>query len=137
VAPERTPPGARRAPEQADVDAELAYSDAATPLDFDRYDEVARAVFRRIAVDRGRRCLVGVASGCLCVAALKATLRRTPLVGPLFHSLVVPLLPSGAGVLLGIAACAYLPEESVALPWKHGRRRASAKLRKPGADKAK
>jgi len=91
-----------------------------TPLDFDRYDALARAVFRRIVVDRGRRLLVGVAGGCVCLAFLKAGLRRTPLVGPLFHSIILPLLPAGAGPVLGVAAVAYvLPDRGVpALPWK-------------------
>ena len=107
-------------PEQADLDAELGNTPLDTPLDFDRFDALARAVFRRIVVDRGRRLVVGVAGGCVCLAFLKATLRRTPLVGPLFNTLVLPLLPAGAGPVLGVAAVAYiLPDHGVpALPWK-------------------
>jgi hypothetical protein len=107
-------------PEQADLDAELGNAPLDAPLDFDRYDALARAVFRRIVVDRGRRLMVGVAGGCVCLAFLKATLRRTPLVGPLFQTLILPLLPAGAGPVLGVAAVAYvLPDHGVpALPWK-------------------
>ncbi len=101
------------------MDAELSPADAA--LDFDRYDALARAVFRRLAVDRGRRVMVGVVSGVVCIAVLKATLRRTPLIGPLFQALVVPLLPCGAGPALGLVACAYLPEGAMP-PWRPGRR---------------
>lgn len=112
------------------MDAELAAAGpASAPLDFDRYDVLARAVFRRIAVDRGRRMLVGVASGCVCVAVLKATLRRTPLVGPLFHNIVVPLLPYGAGPVLGLAACAYLPDDPAVVPWRR------SSTRRAGANK--
>ena len=129
----------RSPPEQADLDAELgAMGLGDTPLDFDRYDALARAVFRRIVVDRGRRIVVGVAGGCVCLAFLKATLRRTPLVGPLFASLILPLLPAGAGPVLGVAAVAYvLPERGVpSLPWKPAggpRRNARSKSRKPAA----
>ena len=127
----------RSPPEQADLDAELgAMGLGDTPLDFDRYDALARAVFRRIVVDRGRRLVAGIAGGCVCLAFLKATLRRTPLVGPLFASLILPLLPAGAGPVLGVAAVAYvLPDRGVpALPWKPaGRRNARSKSRKPAA----
>ena len=123
------PPAGRRLimrpPEQADLDAELGVMGLGdTPLDFDRYDALARAVFRRIVVDRGRRLMVGVFGGCVCLAFFKATLRRTPLVGPLFHSIILPLLPAGAGPVLGVAAVAYvLPDRGVpALPWKAPRR---------------
>jgi hypothetical protein len=113
----------RSPPEAADLEAELAGRPDAS-LDFDGYEALARAVFRRVAVDRGRRLLLGVASGVACVAVLKATLRRTPLVVPLFHSIVVPLLPCGAGPALGIAACAYWPDHTpLWKPAAPGRRR--------------
>ena len=83
-----------RPPEQSDIDAELAGAAAASvrapSLDFDAYATLAHAVFRRIALDRGRRMLLGVASGVVGLFLVKATLRRTPLVGPLFQSLGAP-----------------------------------------------
>jgi len=112
------PPAGRRLitrpPEQEDVDAEQT-GEAGEPLDFDTYEELARAVFRRIAVDRGRRLLTGVLLGTALVAGLKATLRRTPLVGSLAHALVVPLLPTTfvAGPALGFALCAYTPDHAL------------------------
>ncbi len=112
-----TPLAVHRPPKAADLEAELAGRPDAS-LDFDGYEALARAVFRRVALDRGRRLLLGVASGVACIAVLKATLRRTPLVGPLFHSIVVPLLPCGAGPALGVAACAYWPEDNAPLSWK-------------------
>ena len=126
----------RSQPEQTDLDAELGSAGLGdTPLDFDRYDALARAVFRRIVVDRGRRLVVGVASGCVCLAFLKATLRRTPLVGPLFHSIILPLLPAGAGPVLGLAAVAYGPDRGV-LPFPSRRpphtRTKSRKPQPPG-----
>ncbi len=117
------------------MDAELpaARDTPATPLDFDEYDELARAVFRRIALDRGRRLLVGVLAGTACVAALKATLRRTPLVGSLFHALLVPLLPTTlvSGPALGLAACAYLPPEAFTGKWKPSQQRRAGKAGRP------
>lgn len=118
-----------RPPEQEDVDAELV-GGAGEPLDFDTYEELARSVFRRIAVDRGRRLLTGMLVGTALVAALKLTLRRTPLVGSLVHALLVPALPTTlvAGPAVGLLLCAYTPENALAGRWgsskgKRSRRR--------------
>ena len=102
------------------MDAEL-HGGRSGPLDFDAYDELARAVFRRIAVDRVGRLVNGMLIGTLCVAALKATVRRTPLIGALAHALLVPLLPTTlvSGPALGIAACAYLPAEAFTPRWNN------------------
>ena len=99
--------------------AELPPSSAGA-LDFDTYDELARAVFRRIAVDRFGRLVNGMLIGTLCIAALKATIRRTPLIGALAHALLVPLLPTTlvSGPALGMVACAYLPPEVFTPRWK-------------------
>ena len=101
------------------MDAELHVGSASGPLDFDAYDELARAVFRRIAVDRVGRLVNGMLIGTLCVAVLKATVRRTPLIGALAQALLVPLLPTTlvSGPALGIAACAYLPAEAFTPRW--------------------
>jgi len=118
------PPAGRRIvtrpPEQQDLDAELS-QEATAPLDYDSYEELARAVFRRIAVDRGRRVTTGLLVGTACVLALKSTLRRTPLVGSLLHALLMPLLPATvvSGPALGLLLCAYLPPHYLS-----GRRRA-------------
>lgn len=108
------PPAGRRLvtrqPTAADAALALASLDPSAPaLDFDSYEQVCRDVFRRLAVDRGRRAVVGVALGCAVVAAVKGMLRRTPLVGPVLHAVFVPLLPmtAVAGPALGLAVCAH------------------------------
>lgn len=110
------------------MDAELP--SAGSALDFDAYDELARAVFRRIALDRGRRLLTGVLAGTACVALFKATLRRTPLVGSLIHALLVPLLPTTlvSGPALGVLACAVLPPDAFTGRWKPKRARKRTSL---------
>lgn len=116
------------------MDAEL-HGGRSGPLDFDAYDELARAVFRRIAVDRVGRLVNGMLIGTLCVAALKATVRRTPLIGALAHALLVPLLPTTlvSGPALGIAACAYLPAEAFTPRWNNKGRPRPARTHSTGS----
>ena len=70
-------------------------------------------------MDRGRRLLTGVLVGTCVVAALKAGLRRTPLVGKLLHALLVPLLPTTlvAGPAAGLLICAYAPQDFLTQKW--------------------
>ena len=106
------PPGRKlitRCPTPSDL---FAVKPDAEPLDFDAFEAVARAVFRRISVDRGRRVLLAVVVGCVLVKSFKLSCRRTPLLGPLLAAVVVPALPTTpvSGPALGLAVCAYWPE---------------------------
>eukprot|EP00898_Chlorokybus_atmophyticus_P008616 jgi/Chlat1/8756/Chrsp9S08574 len=97
-----------RVPKQSDVDQlmqEPAFA-TKTAFTFEEFEAFARAICRRIVVDRGARFAAAAVAGCYLVHLGKGFLRRTPVFGPVFSLLINPLVPTvvvgpmvGAGIV--------------------------------------
>eukprot|EP01018_Ginkgo_biloba_P037005 Gb_26334 [translate_table: standard] len=92
---------------QEDIDALLQSDptvDIEQPLDIEHFDEIARKVLKRVALERGKRLGLFMVGGIFVVHLLKGTVKKIPFIGPTvgaFVNVFVPTLVFGPAV--GIA----------------------------------
>lgn len=83
--------------------------DIETPVNVEKFDEIARKMLKRVAVDRGKRLGLFVLGGIVVVHIVKGVSKRIPFVGPAIGAVVNILVPTSiAGPAVGIAGALYM-----------------------------
>ncbi|GLJ18410.1 hypothetical protein SUGI_0326140 [Cryptomeria japonica] len=97
---------------QDDIDA-LLQSDPTLnieqPIDIQQFDEIARKLLKRIALDRGKRLGLFMLGGIMVVHLLKGTVHKIPFIGPPVGIIINVFLPTTVvGPAVGIAGAMHL-----------------------------
>ena len=97
---------------QDDIDA-LLQSDPALnieqPIDIQQFDEIARKLLKRIAIDRSKRLGLFILGGIMAVHFVKGTIHKIPLIGPPVGIIINMFMPTTVvGPAVGIAGAMHL-----------------------------
>lgn len=97
---------------QDDIDAVLQSDPTINierPINIKRFDEMARKVLKRVALERGKRLGFFILGGILVVHLLKGTVRKIPVVGPIVGTVVNMFIPTTViGAAAGIAGAMHM-----------------------------
>jgi hypothetical protein len=96
---------------QDDIDAVLQSDrtiNIERPINIKCFDEIARKVLKRVALERGKRLGFFIVGGILVVHLLKGTVRKIPFIGPTVGTVVNMFMPTTVfGAAAGIAGAMH------------------------------
>lgn len=97
---------------QDDIDAVLQSDrtiNIERPINIERFDEIARKVLKRVALERGKRLGFFIVGGILVVHLLKGTVTKIPIIGPTVGTVVNLFIPTTVlGAAAGIAGAMHM-----------------------------
>ncbi|EFJ21631.1 hypothetical protein SELMODRAFT_415324 [Selaginella moellendorffii] len=99
--------------EQEDLEAILEYDTSPeivdVPIDIDRFEQLARRLIKRVALDRGKRLGLFMLGGVMLVHMAKSVVKKVPFIGGPLGCFVDVLLPTTfIGPAVGVAGAIYL-----------------------------